>query len=211
MNCLRISIITPSYNQGQFLEQTIQSVLTQDYPNLEYIIMDGGSTDNSVEIIKQYEDQLTYWVSEQDEGQSDAINKGFRMATGEILAWLNSDDVYLPGALSKVATYFQEHLRTGCVTGDIVMMNHAGEPLFTRKVIPFQFRMALYGACLVPQPSTFWTREAWEKTGEVDTELHYQMDVEFFLRMASRGTGFGIIREPLAAFRIHADGKTTTF
>ena len=206
----KISVVTPSYNQGQFLEQTIQSVLDQDYPNLEYIIMDGGSTDSSVDIIKRYEDGLAYWVSEPDEGQPDAINRGFRIATGDILAWLNSDDVYLPGALSRVATYFQAHPEIGCTSGDIVMIDQAGETLYSRKVIPFQFRMALYGACMVPQPSTFWTKEAWEKAGGVDPGVHYQTDFDFFLRMASQGVKFGIIRELLAAFRLHATSKTVS-
>lgn len=204
----KVSIVTPSYNQGRFLERTILSVLNQGYPNLEYIIIDGGSTDNSVEIIKKYEDQLAYWVSEPDRGQSDAINKGFRRATGEILAWLNSDDIYRPGALFKVAAYFRQHPEIRCVSGDIVMIDQTGKVLYARKVIPFQFRMALYGGCLVPQPSTFFTRGALEKTEELDTGLQYQMDFEFFLRMASQGVKFGIIRVLLAAFRLHPASKT---
>lgn len=206
----KISIVTPSYNQGQFLEETILSVLNQNYPNLEYIIIDGGSTDSSVEIIKKYKTRLAHWVSEPDKGQSDAINKGFRYATGKILAWLNSDDIYLPGTLFKVVHYFQKHSEVECVYGDIIMIDQVGKTLYKRKVIPFQFRMALYGACLVPQPSTFFTREALGKTGELDISLHYQMDFELFLRMASRGVKFGIIRRPLAAFRLHSAAKTVS-
>lgn len=204
----KISVVTPSYNQGQFLEQTIQSVLSQDYQNLEYIVIDGGSTDNSIEIIKRYENQLTYWVSEPDAGQSDAINKGFRMATGEVLAWLNSDDIYLPGTLFKVADYLQKHPGIGCVYGDLIMMDQSGDILSTKKVTPFQFRMALYSACMIPQPSAFWTKEAWTKTGKLDTSLHYMMDFEFFLRMASQNIKFGCIYEPLAAFRFHSTSKS---
>ena len=209
-SCPRISVVTPSYNQGQFLEETILSVLNQDYPSLEYIIIDGGSTDNSVEIIKKYEDRLAYWVSEPDKGQSDAINKGFRMATGKILAWLNSDDVYLHRALEIVAEYFQSHSEVGCVYGDIVMIRENGGILYKRKTIPFNFRMALYGGCLVPQPATFFRRSALERTGELDITLQYQMDFDFFLRMASRGVHLGNVPIPLAKFRLHRTSKTVS-
>ena len=128
----KISIITPSYNQGQFLEQTILSILSQDYPNLEYIIMDGGSSDNSVEIIRKHEDNLTYWVSEPDKGQSDAINKGFQRATGDILTWLNSDDYYLPGTLHTVAEYFTQHPDVECIYGDLQVVASNGDLLYVR-------------------------------------------------------------------------------
>ena len=114
----RISIVTPSFNQGRFLERTILSVLNQNYPNLEYIVMDGGSTDESVEIIKKYENYLAYWISEKDNGQSDAIKKGFQKSTGEILAWLNSDDIYLSGALRGVAGFFRDGKGTEVVYGN---------------------------------------------------------------------------------------------
>ncbi|MCR4432278.1 MAG: glycosyltransferase [Tepidanaerobacteraceae bacterium] len=204
----KVSIVTPSYNQGQFLEETILSVLNQNYPNLEYIIIDGGSTDNSVEIIKKYADRLEYWVSEPDRGQSDAINKGFHRASGEILHWLNSDDVLVPGALQNVAEYFLKHPEIGCVIGDIEMIDENSNLLFQRKAIPFHFRTALYGACSVPQPSTLFRREAWLKTGDLDVSLQYQMDFEYFLRMAKAGVKFGLLRKPVARFRLHASSKT---
>src|SRR5512146_173069 len=122
----KVSIITPSYNQGRFLETTIQSVLAQDYPNLEYIIVDGGSKDESVEIIKKYQQHLTWWVSEKDKGHADALNKGFARATGEILAWLNSDDIYEPGAVSEAVAFLKEHPAVGMVYGDANLINDAG-------------------------------------------------------------------------------------
>lgn len=209
-NWPKISIVTPSYNQGQFLEETILCVLNQDYPNLEYMIIDGGSTDNSVEIIKKYEDRLAYWVSEPDKGQSEAINKGFHRATGEIFHWLNSDDVLVPGALQVVAEYFLEHPHIGCVIGDIETIDENSRFLFLRKAIPFHFRTALYGAYSVPQPSTLFTKEAWLKTGDVDVSLQYQMDSEYFLRMAKAGVKFDLLRKPVARFRLHTGSKTVS-
>jgi len=204
----RISVVTPSFNQGHFLEATIRSVLDQGYPRLEYIIMDGGSTDNSVEIIKKYQDRVAFWVSAPDGGQSNAINQGFARATGEVLAWLNSDDLYLPGALEAVAEFFQNHPGIDCVIGDQDTIDPKGQHLCTVKNIPFSFRRTLYGGAMVPQPSTFFTRRAYEAAGPLDTGLHYQMDYEFFLRMASRGVRFGILPRPLAAFRLHRASKT---
>ena len=122
-----VSIVTPSYNQSRFIEDTIRSVLSQDYPQIEYMIVDGGSTDGSVEIIKRYEDQLAWWVSERDQGQTDAINKGFARATGDILAWLNSDDTYEPGAVSAAVKYLQEHPEVGMVYGDCNYIDENGE------------------------------------------------------------------------------------
>jgi glycosyltransferase involved in cell wall biosynthesis len=206
----RITVVTPSYNQGHFLEQTIQSALSQDYPNLEYLVIDGGSTDNSVEIITKYADRISYWASEKDKGQSDAINKGFRRATGDVLAWLNSDDLYCPGALARVAQFFQEHPECGAVIGDQESIDKDGRVIDLKKAVPVTFRRILYSACAVPQPSTFFTRRAWEITGDVDTALHYVLDYDYFLRMQARGIRFGLIKSPLARFRLHADSKTVS-
>jgi glycosyltransferase involved in cell wall biosynthesis len=123
-----VTIVTPSYNQANFLEETIQSVLSQDYPNLEYIIIDGGSTDSSVDLIRKYEDRLAGWISEEDSGQAEAINKGFERATGEIVAWINSDDYYLPGAIRSAVEALEAHPECGFVYGDAVSINGAGEP-----------------------------------------------------------------------------------
>lgn len=206
----RITVVTPSFNQGQFLEATIRSVLDQAYPNLQYIVVDGGSSDNSVEIIRRYESQLSYWVSEKDRGQSDAINKGFRRATGDIIAWLNSDDAYCPGALRKVADYFAAHPAVGAVIGDLEIIDQGGRRLVTKKAVAATFRRNLYSGCAVPQPATFFTRRAFNTTGELDASLQYQMDYEFFLRMQARGIRFGLMREPLARFRLHGDSKTVS-
>jgi glycosyltransferase involved in cell wall biosynthesis len=206
----RISIVTPSFNQGHFLEETIHSVLAQDYPDLEYSVVDGGSSDNSVEIIRKYADRLAWWVSEKDKGQSDAINKGLRRSTGDILAWLNSDDLYCRGALALVAQFFCEHPECDAVIGDQESIDKGGRVLDLKKCVPVTFRRTLYSACAVPQPATFFTRHAWEVTGEVDTCLHYQMDFEFFLRMQAKGIRFGVIKTRLAQFRLHADSKTVS-
>lgn len=206
----KISIITPSYNQGQFLEETILSVLNQNYPNMEYIIIDGGSTDNSVDVIKKYGSRLSYWLSEKDRGQSNAINKGFHKCTGDILHWLNSDDVLLPGSLDLVAGFFEQHPDIDCVIGDLKVIDSNGQFLILKKAIPFDFKTALYTSCLVPQPSTLFTRRAWEKTGDLDVSLYYQMDFEYFLRMAKAGVKFGLLKKPLAKFRLHAESKTVS-
>lgn len=186
------------------------SVLNQDYPNVEYVIMDGGSNDGSVEIIKKYKDRLAYWVSEPDKGQSDAINKGFSRATGEILSWLNSDDLLFPGALDSVVSFFHQHPDVGCVIGDQEVIDSEGKYLCTVKNIPFHFRRTLYGGAMVPQPSAFFTRKALQATGSLDVGLHYNMDYELFLRMASKGIKFDIIKKPLSAFRLHKASKTVT-
>jgi glycosyltransferase involved in cell wall biosynthesis len=206
----KISIITPSYNQGQFLEETILSVLNQGYPNLEHIIIDGGSTDNSIEIIKKYQEHLTYWVSEPDKGQSDAINKGFSIATGEILAWLNSDDIYMPGALIAVAEFFNKNEDVDCVYGDMAHIDDKGELLYIALSIPYSYNRHLFGISSIPQPATFFRRKALERVGNLDTSLQYQMDYEFFLRFNRCGLKIGNIKEVLASFRLHNTSKTVS-
>jgi glycosyltransferase involved in cell wall biosynthesis len=206
----RISIITPSFNQGNFLEQTIQSVLSQNYPDLEYIVVDGGSTDGSVDIIKKYENKLAYCVSEKDKGQSEAINKGFRRASGEIIAWLNSDDCYLPGTLERVADFFSSHPAVDLVYGDLLLMDSSGKTLGIRKVVPYNYTLALYGLSTVPQPSAFFRRRALDAVGLLDEELHYQMDTEFFLRFGKKGLNIKHLPTPLAVFRLHAQSKTVS-
>lgn len=204
----KITVVTPSYNQGHFLEETILSVLNQNYSNLEFFVIDGGSTDCSVDVILKYSSQITWWVSEKDKGQSDAINKGFRKGSGDILAWLNSDDVYCPGALQAVASFFSTHPKMGAVIGDQVVIDSKGRQIDFKKSAPVSFRAALYSTCAVPQPATFFTRDAWRLAGELDTSLQYVMDFEFFLRMMSAGIKFGTVRVPLAKFRLHTGSKT---
>jgi len=197
----KFSVVTPSYNQGQFLEQTILSVL-------EYIVIDGGSTDNSVEIIKKYQDRLAYWVSGPDKGQSDAINKGFRIASGDILTWLNSDDYYLPNTLHTVARYFIDHPEIECVYGDLHIVDKNSKLLYVSKAMPYSYRMVLYGGCRVPQPASFYKRSVVDRVGYLDTSLHYTMDIEYFIRFGKQGVRFAYLPQPLSCFRIHTISKT---
>jgi len=163
----RITIVTPSFNQAQFLERTIRSVLDQEYPDLEYLVMDGGSTDGSVEIIRRFAERLTYWTSGPDGGQAAAINAGWRMAHGEVLAWLNSDDVFLPGALSAVGHAFQEHPKAVLVYGQTQLVDPDGLLLGTVGSA-YRQRTLLYSHQLIPQPSSFFRRSAVEAVGLLD-------------------------------------------
>lgn len=182
----RITIVTPSYNQGQFIEETIRSVLLQGYPNLEYFIFDGGSTDESVEIIRKYEPWLSYWVSERDKGQSDAINKGFARSTGEILAWLNSDDTYLPVAFKEAATVFETHPSAALVYAKALVTDDKGNEL---EILgkPFNLCMMLTKHNMVPQPSAFIRRRSANQVGSLNINFHYMMDWDYWLRLSLVG------------------------
>lgn len=204
----RISIVTPSYNQGLFIEKTIRSVLLQGYPNLEYIIIDGGSKDNSVEIIKKYEPWLSYWISEKDQGQSDAINKGFAKTNGKILAWLNSDDYYLPNALMTSGSFpWQEHI--GAIVGIGNTINLNGKVLCTIKPKELTFQAFLdwmnYSDFL--QPSCFMTRKAWLECGPLDTNLDYCMDLKLWLDISQKHS-FASIDHVLSCALAHDASKT---
>jgi glycosyltransferase involved in cell wall biosynthesis len=207
----RISIITPSYNQAAFIEQTIQSVLNQDYPDLEYIVMDGGSTDGTLEILKKYSGQLT-WTSEPDRGQSHAINKGFSMATGEVLAFLNSDDLYEPGALIKVGQFFAKNPEAAWLTGRCHIIDKDGKEI--RKAITsyknFWLRMGGYRTLqilnFISQPATFWRRKVIEAIGFFDESLIYAMDYDFSLRVGKR-YHWKALHTYLASFRVHSSSK----
>lgn len=166
INLPKIHIVTPSYNQGEFLEDTILSVLGQNYPNLEYLIIDGGSTDNSVEIIKKYEDKLAYWVSEKDNGQSEAINKGFKIATGEILGWINSDDMYMPNILNTVSKLMNPE-NEKLIYGQCVHIEQVPKVVFTYGSSIFQHN-DISQIDYIIQPSSFWTRKTWDKVEELD-------------------------------------------
>ncbi len=206
----RLSIITPSYNQAQYLEQTIDSVLSQNYQNLEYIVIDGGSTDNSIEIIKKYEKHISYWISEKDNGQSHAINKGLAKAKGEVINWLNSDDYYLPGALKTVGEYFQDHqLNVLCAKGKVVK---DGKQLKISSGTDIYSELAkTIGWARIDQPETFFRKSCIDALGLINESLHYVMDKELWMRYLCL-YGLQNIRktdELLIAFRLHGSSKTT--
>lgn len=207
----RISIITPSYNQGCYLEETIRSVLDQNYPDLEYIIIDGGSTDQSVEIIKKYANRLAYWVSEKDRGQTHAINKGFERCTGCIVAWINSDDIYLPGTLARVADHVIRHPSTMFLYGDAEIIDSQGHFLMYRKELPADKTMGnlLSWGLLIPQPSAFWRRQTFEKVGFLNENLQYIMDSEFWFRV-SQEFELQHISHIFSKQRYHAHSKTNS-
>jgi glycosyltransferase involved in cell wall biosynthesis len=206
----RISIVTPSLNQGQFLEETIRSVLLQGYPDLEYIVIDGGSTDKSVEIIEKYSPWLSYWISEPDNGQSHAINKGFNRATGSIYAYINSDDFYEPGAFKTAAATFTGLERPQLLAGDCVIFDESGVKRTFKAWWPEEIAHLLkpFGSTF-PQPAAFWSRDIYSKVGGFDENSHYAFDREFFLKIGLAGTAPLIIGRPLARYRDHAATKTS--
>lgn len=217
----KITVVTPSYNQAEYLERTIRSVLSQNYPNLEYIIFDGGSKDNSVDIIKKYEDKLTFWKSEKDKGPADAINKGLKMATGEIIGWLNSDDVYTENSLFRVA---EEFLRGAQVVyghaiyvdkDDIpVAMDHGYQKtkIYLGYQQGFEQTMKYWQTVyMIPQPTVFWRKELMDRYGLPDEKYKYIFDYEYFLRFTKQGIGFSLIDEVQALYRIHNESKTSSF
>lgn len=200
-----VSIVTPSFNQAAFLEQTIHSVLIQDYPRLEYIIVDGGSDDGSLEIIRKYSDQLAWWVSEPDRGQAQAINKGLSRARGEILAWLNSDDMYLPGAVAAAVGAFRDHPGTGLVLGNAVTIDQDNRPLNDLKFgeVSLQDLISFRVIC---QPAVFMRRQAFEKAGGLDESYHMLLDHHLWIRVA-RNHKLVHVPEILAFARHHPGAK----
>lgn len=202
----RLSVVTPSYNQAEFIEETIRSVLLQGYPNLEYIVIDGGSNDRSVEIIRKYEKWLAYWVTEKDNGQTHAINKGFTHSTGEICAYLNSDDVYLPNALRNVAAFFNEHSDTTLAYGDCQIIDGASRVDDLWIAPEFNLEELLF-RCYVAQPATFWRKSALS-VGAFRAEMHYAFDYEMWLRLAVTGKKLSHLPLLLAQHR-KAEGTKT--
>jgi len=207
----KISIVTPSFNQGDYLEKTIRSVLLQGYPNIEYIIIDGGSTDQSPEVIKKYEPWIDHWVSKPDRGQSHAINKGFEKATGDLLGWLNSDDYFLPGALFKLALTYLEDPSVGAVYGQGHVVDEKGNIIYTPKLIQVT-KESLFSWCFgndFMQPSCLFTRRAWQATGPIDEGLNFALDVDYWIRIADR-FAFKRISEVLSVSLSHPLAKTTS-
>jgi GT2 family glycosyltransferase len=200
-----ISIVTPSYNQAQYIEQTLHSVLEQGYPRIEYLVVDGASTDASVEVIKKYADKLSWWVSEKDSGQGEAINKGLARAKGEIIAWLNSDDYYLPGTLSKIVNTFEENPDVVMVYGDMLAVDENGQTINTLKYKQLSLQDLLCFQ-IIGQPSVFFRREVLEQTGGLDTSFHFLLDHHLWIRIAQQGK---ILHVPQlwSAARYHAEAK----
>ena len=205
----KVSIITPSLNQGKFIEETIRSVLLQSYPNLEYIVIDGASRDNTIDIIRKYSPWIKYWVSEPDHRQADAINKGFKKASGDILAWLNSDDTYNPDAIWNVVRLFAEHPGIKILYGEAWQIDenshrigpcrHIRNSIFTRYLLNLD---------PIVQPSAFWRHELYSQIGELDNNLQWGFDWEFFIR-AHQEVELSYLPEFLANIRIHVQQKTS--
>jgi glycosyltransferase involved in cell wall biosynthesis len=208
----KISIITPSFNQGQFLEQTIQSVLDQKYPSLEYVVIDGGSTDGTIEILRRYQDDL-FWISERDRGQSHALNKGLKMTSGEVIGFLNADDLYEPGALWAVGEYFRCHSNSVWLTGKCRIIDQNGRDV-RRLITLYKFvwlrlgiSPALFLLNYLSQPATFWSRGIVDRVGSFDETLCYTLDYEYWLRL-SQACELSFLNRWLACFRIHPASKS---
>ena len=205
---MKVSIVTPSFNQAAYLEEAIESVLAQDYPDVEYAVVDGGSTDGSVEIIRRYEDRLAWWTSGADGGQAAALNAAFARASGDALGWLNSDDALLPGAVARAVTELREP--TLLVYGRAVFVDDAGREIFPLEARPFDVE-AMVRACAnhVVQPGSLFLRRAWELAGPFDEEAYYFFDFEFVLRLAQLAPGsLRAIDDTLATYRVHAESKS---
>lgn len=202
-----VSIITPSFNQARYLEETILSVLEQNYPNIEYWIIDGGSADGSVDIIRKYEHRLAGWVSEKDRGQTDAINKGFGRATGQILAWINSDDTYEPGAIKAAVEHLQAHPETGLVYGDCNYIDGESRVLGRFPAAQTDYRRLRQGYVHIPQQASFFRADLWKQVGPLDPSFYFAMDYDLWVRLAKLAP-FDYEPKLWANFRLHADAKT---
>jgi len=201
-----VSIVTPSYNKGSFIEETILSVRNQTYPHIEHIVVDGGSTDETLAILRKYSDSLT-WISEPDEGQSDAINKGWRMAKGEILAYLNADDTYMPWAVQTAVEFFADNPDIGMVYGGCNLIDERGEVIGQYGAREFESGELLWGPCVIPQPAALLRRVVLDDVGYLDTSLHMVMDLDLWIRI---GPKYKVLYVPrvLASFRSYPGGKT---
>lgn len=216
MKLPKISIVTPSFNQAKYIRSTIDSVLSQNYPNLEYFVIDGGSTDGTVKILESYGKKFK-WVSEKDAGQADAINKGLRLSKGDLLAYLNSDDVYLPNALTAVGEYFTK-THADWITGDCLVIDENGKKSKNNWLISGykRFLMALYSPTtlriadsMLPQPSTFWSRRAYQRIGKFNPKYHYVMDYDYWLRLSKYYRPHDL-RVVLSGFRAQPNSKSET-
>ncbi|NQU87011.1 MAG: glycosyltransferase [Mariniphaga sp.] len=209
----KISIVTPSFNQSEYIEETILSVINQNYPNLEYIIIDGGSTDRSIDIIKKYEKHIHYWISEKDNGMYEAINKGFRKSTGEVLCWINSDDIFFENSLFKVAEIFSQLNYVDWITGRCGYIDKEGnktrvsrKKLYNQELLKSGFYKSPY-SYLVNQNVVFWRRELWEKVGGVNEDLKCASDFVLWTKFANEAELF-FVDYIFSAFRNHGENLT---
>jgi glycosyltransferase involved in cell wall biosynthesis len=202
-----VSIITPSYNQAVFLERTILSVLNQTYPDIEYIIIDGGSQDDSVSVIHKYQGKLKGWVSEKDQGQTDAINKGFAMATGDILAWINSDDTYEPDTVRRAVEYLDTHPDIGLVYADTKFINEKDEVIGTFPAALTNYVKLRQGYVHIPQQAAFFRASLWKKAAPLDPSFYFAMDYDLWIRLAKL-SGVAYVHSHWANFRLHGEAKT---
>jgi carbamoyltransferase len=205
----KLSIVTPSYNQGDYIEATIESIISQDYPNLEYIVQDGGSKDSTVNVLKNHDEEILHWESKQDKGQTNAINLGFQHASGEIMAYLNSDDLLLPGALNYIVNYFNEHPEVDVIYGHRILIDSQGEEV-GRWVLPRHDDKVLSFADFIPQETLFWRRSIWEKVGgSLDESFRFAMDWDLIVRFRDAGAKFVRLPRFLGAFRVHQLQKSS--
>jgi glycosyltransferase involved in cell wall biosynthesis len=205
----RLSVVIPSYNQAVFLGRTLESVVGQHYPDLEIIVMDGGSTDDSLAVIDRYRHQIAHVSSGPDGGQSCAIADGFARATGDFVSWLNSDDTYEPGALMAIGTFLRDHAGVDFVYGDTNIIDADDRVIAHKRSIRFNLGVMRYAFLTVPQMSAFWSRRLYEEVGGIDRTLRFCMDYDLFVRMAMRAPPVRIART-IGSFRVHGSSKTST-
>ncbi len=207
---MKITIITPSFNQGKYLEATIQSVLNQKYPELEYMIFDGGSTDDSKQIIEKYKKELTYWESTKDKGQSEAINKGFAKTTGEIVTWLNSDDQLMPDTLFKIAAYFEQNPDIAFVHGKTMLIKETSDKEgIIKGAERNDLNYRLLAGLPFPQPSSFFRKKMLDQFGFLNENYHYGMDYDFFLQISLNYEGLRV-NEVFSTYLLHENSKTVS-
>lgn len=206
-----ISVIIPSFNQGQYIEETLLSIVGQCYPNLEIIVIDGGSTDETIEVVKKYADKIVYWHSKPDKGQADAINQGMNLSSGEVVCWLNSDDMYLPKTLLDIGSRLKGRTHKNCLiygaTVAISQDEEKGNPFGSIPATAAFDRFHLTYFDFIAQPSTFWTRALWQATGELNIDYHYVLDWDWFIR-ASKLVDFEYVRRFYSVYRYHPLHKT---